>query len=518
MDAKRKDDPQAWLGKGEMAEAIRTHDWSETPLGDIENWPQSLKTALGICLRCPSPVAVYWGSDFITLYNDVCMRLMGAEHPTALGRPARALPARLWEIFGAMLTAAFTQGTSSFSRNQPAPLSPCSPSEECRFDFTANPIADETGAIRGVFIIAFDITSYVRTAAELRISEQRFRTLAEATATALYRLDAPATNLVEVIGGTLPQHSRHDAPIGNWLEEYIHPDDHVATRAAWKHAVETGSPHRLELRVMQSDGSWRWTLSEAVPVKSETGEIVEWIGAATDIDERKRADQALAADLEQMQRLQTQQRVLVAELQHRTRNLLAVVRAIASQTFIGRGDECALESFLQRLGSLGRVQGLISRAEGDRVKLADIVWAELEAHGDGWRSRLEVHGPQVRLSSHQVQIVALALHELITNAVKYGALKAPAGRLSVTWETWLSGRGSPRLAIMWRESGVPMPVDASSRRGHGRELIEDALRFSLRADTQLVFGSDGVWCRIELPLDANHHRVLDPSHAQPSPR
>ncbi len=194
------------------------------------------------------------------------------------------------------------------------------------------------------------------------------------------------------------------------------------------------------------------------------------------------------------------QRVLVAELQHRSRNLLAVVRAIASQTFARRDDDGMLEAFLARLGSLGRVEALLSRGEGERVKLLDVVHAELEPHGKWHRSRIEIHGPDVRLSSHQVQTVALALHELLTNALKYGALQTPTGRLSVTWETWLAGNGRPRLALTWRERGVAMPTGTPIRRGQGRDLIENALRFSLSAETQLVFGTDGVWCRIELPL------------------
>jgi two-component system CheB/CheR fusion protein len=204
----------------------------------------------------------------------------------------------------------------------------------------------------------------------------------------------------------------------------------------------------------------------------------------------------------------------VSELQHRTRNLLAVVRAIASHSFVDQVTGGALDGFFERLSSLGRVQGLISRAEGERVQLSDVVRAELEAYAQATRSRLEVHGPTVRLANHQVQVIALALHELVTNAVKYGALQAPQGRLSVTWETWLGAQGQPRLALLWRESGVQMPPHAGNRRGQGRELIENALRFSLHADTQLVFGEDGVWCRIELPVDRRVADRLDPAQIE----
>lgn len=372
-----------WLGTSEMAERIRTHDWSNNALGPLERWPQSLRMALGIGLNLRSPVAVYWGNELIVLYNDAAMRVLGDKHPGALGRPAREVFTEIWSTFGPGIQTTLQQGVPAGSRHQPLPLNRDGRLEDCGFEFTASPIPNDHGEIGGVLVTGFEVTDHVRATEALQFSEQRLR-------------------------------------------------------------------------------------------------------------------------------------MLVAELQHRTRNLLAVVRVIAAQTFSHGGEDDSLQSFQERLGSLGRVQGLISRAEGERVKLLDIVRAELEAYDTGYGSRLEIHGPEVRLSSNQVQTVALALHELVTNAVKYGALKVPTGMLSVTWETWLGANGRPRLVLMWRESGVPMPPDAAARRGHGRELIENALRFSLRAETQLVFSADGVWCRIELPVDHSSPSALDPGRTPQS--
>jgi two-component sensor histidine kinase len=388
MDSRRKNETPGWLGDGEVALIIRERDWSRTPLGPVESWPGCLRTALGICLHSTTPMAVYWGSELITIYNDVCAQYIGDNHPRALGMPAHVLYADIWEVVGPLLTTAFEQGVPTASRNQRVPLKHADQCEEVRHDFSVNPIHDENGKVAGVMVLAFDITDHIRTA------------------------------------------------------------------------------------------------------------------------------RALEDEMAELQRLQSQQRVLVSELQHRTRNLLAVVRAIASHSFAGQAVDGALGGFFERLSSLGRVQGLISRAEGERVKLIDIVRAELEAYAHAARSRLEVHGPTVRLASHQVQVMALALHELVTNAVKYGALQAPEGRLSITWETWLCAQGRQRLALLWRESGVPMPPHAARRRGQGRELIENALRFSLHADTQLVFGDDGVWCRIELPVDRRAADRLDPAQIE----
>ncbi len=190
-------------------------------------------------------------------------------------------------------------------------------------------------------------------------------------------------------------------------------------------------------------------------------------------------------------------RLLIGELQHRTRNLLGIVQAIARQTL---ADDQGLRPFMARLGALGRVQGLLGEVAPDRVDLGTLVRLELLAHGsDVGDSRITITGPPVSLALERVQIVALALHELATNAVKHGALGTPAGALDVSWS--VEGAGSTRrLVLDWRERNVPMGGIDREHRGYGRALIERALSFTLRATTRIEFGDDGVRCRIEMPF------------------
>src|SRR5262245_57964011 len=122
MDARRKHETLDWLGDGEIAELIRTRDWSRTPLGPVERWPGSLRTVLGICLHSTTPVAIYWGRELITLYNDVCAQFNGDKHPHAFGQPARLLYADIWETLGPILTTTFERGVPTSSRNQRLPL------------------------------------------------------------------------------------------------------------------------------------------------------------------------------------------------------------------------------------------------------------------------------------------------------------------------------------------------------------------------------------------------------------
>ncbi len=237
---------------------------------------------------------------------------------------------------------------------------------------------------------------------------------------------------------------------------------------------------------------------EAVNYRKDGGEyVVEWlITAVRDEQGRVRHWVAAQRDVTERRRMQARQTVLMAELQHRTRNLLAVVRSIADRT-LGRGP--ALVEYGARLAALGRVQGLLSGSKQDwSVPVAEIVRAELNAHGVGLDGQAHVEGPVVELSGDQVQVMALALHELATNAMKYGALAQASGRLSVIWRMEQGGCG--RLVIDWHESGVSMPVGPPAQRGFGTELITAALPYQLDAETALEFAPGGVRCRIVLPV------------------
>ena len=215
-------------------------------------------------------------------------------------------------------------------------------------------------------------------------------------------------------------------------------------------------------------------------------------------------------DVSGLTRAESRQHILIAELQHRTRNLLALVQAIATQT-LGKGG--SLDSFIDRLCALGRVQGLLSQATQDDIDLTDVVELELEAYaqragasdpdedGEAARrgSQVTIAGGPVLLQRERVQTLALALHELATNAVKHGALHGPQGRLAISWHVEARPDGR-HLVLDWHESGVAMPPEAGERRGYGRILIERALTFSLQAKTELTFEAGGVRCRIEMAL------------------
>lgn len=227
--------------------------------------------------------------------------------------------------------------------------------------------------------------------------------------------------------------------------------------------------------------------------------------AASFIQRWQSDEMVLRENEEHLRRALETQRVLVAELQHRARNLLAIVQSVALQTLESSSTREEFESaFIDRLLNLSRVLGLLSRESMAPVTVNTLVSMELEAFCSAADYRkITVNGPDVVLHSRIAQILALGIHELTTNALKHGALSqaCAAGRLSIAWD--VAGDGEDRrLWLEWLESHIqPRPHDrAVQKHGYGRTLLEEELPYSLSAQTKLDFADDSLRCSISIPL------------------
>ena len=200
-------------------------------------------------------------------------------------------------------------------------------------------------------------------------------------------------------------------------------------------------------------------------------------------------------DVSSLMESESRQAMLIAELEHRTRNLLGVVQAIASRTLRGAPG---LEDFSQRLSALGRAQSLLGGTLAGEVDLAEMSLTELSSLGVPME-RVDLSGPKVALSFDMAQTFSLALHELTTNAIKYGCFKGSDGHLTVEWQLVPGDNGHQRLSLHWRESGGP-PVATPERIGFGTQLITKALPHTLGATSQIEFAPTGVQCTIEVPF------------------
>jgi two-component sensor histidine kinase len=213
------------------------------------------------------------------------------------------------------------------------------------------------------------------------------------------------------------------------------------------------------------------------------------------VTERRRERDALN-DSKQMQE------VLIAELEHRTRNLLSVVQSVSNRTL---GNAASLDEyrarFTERLNALSPAPSIGWRSGQASVPLRELVELELRALGVAMNDpRLSIDGPLVTLPNLAAQMLALAFHELACGAIDHGALATPDGTLAVSWRTQAQDAASTRLLIEWLESGSSIPADALERRKSGRTLIEQTLAPQLHAEVQHELRPHGLRCAITLPL------------------
>jgi two-component sensor histidine kinase len=215
------------------------------------------------------------------------------------------------------------------------------------------------------------------------------------------------------------------------------------------------------------------------------GSCAGCIVTLTDISERKQAE--------------LRQKLLVDELNHRVKNTLAAVQSIALQT--RRTTESAggfHHAFTSRLMALARAHDLVTLQAWQGAALADVAWQTLAPFIAGNESRISIGGPPIKLSPNAAVTMSMGLHELATNAAKYGALSAPSGRIALNWDVNASPK-EPTVEIRWIESGGP-PVKIPSRRGFGSRLLQQGLVLELDGAVDLDYAESGLKCTARLKL------------------
>ena len=237
-------------------------------------------------------------------------------------------------------------------------------------------------------------------------------------------------------------------------------------------------------------GEIRWQRIVDAPRRLPGGAIV-WDGIQIDITQQKRAEDHL--------------RLLLNELNHRVKNTLATVQSLAAQSFRGLGPgggqdaPAACATFEARLFALARGHDVLTRENWEGAGINEIVTQALAPYRDlPGGDRLSIDWRDLRVSPPMALSLSMALHELCTNAAKYGAMAVPGGRVHITWTTLKAG-GCDRLAMRWQERGGP-PVAAPSRKGFGTRLIEDGLARELNGEVRLIYEPEGLVCTIDVPL------------------
>jgi PAS domain S-box-containing protein len=259
-----------------------------------------------------------------------------------------------------------------------------------------------------------------------------------------------------------------------------HPDHAERVRANFRRAVDAGQPWEDTFPLRGKDGEYRWFLSRALPIHDEEGRVARWFGTNTDITERLQAEE--------------QRTLLINELNHRVKNTLATVQSLAMQTL--REDDHnkeALALFNSRLGALSRAHDILTHENWKGAQLRQVVDQSVAPFRT--TDRIDVGGPDTRVSPKQALALALALHELGTNAMKYGALSNQEGRITLAWSV-----DAALLHMSWRESGGPEVVPPT-RTGFGTRLIERSLSNDLGGEARILYLPAGVVAQMITPLE-----------------
>ena len=349
---------------------------------------------------------------------------------------------------------------------------------------TVSPIRDEAGRIIGASKIARDITETKRAEEALRASEERFRNLANAVPDVVWTADPDGTitfandRWFEYCGITPERNARE------WPELVLHPEDRKRCIAEWTRALREGTQYEIEVRNRRHDGAYRWFLTRAAPVRDAEGRITAWYGSTTDIHDRKQADE--------------RQQILAAELSHRVKNLLTVIGVLAERT-ADKATSVAqfLEAFRGRIQALSSAQAALIASDWQAASLKVLVQGALEPYlVDGGRIHLDVEDLPIR--SDLALTLTLALHELATNAAKYGALSSATGQVRLTTRVE-PGESGPEFSLVWDESGGP-PVQSPEYIGFGTTLLGRAMEYQHQGRAELLWRKSGLLCRLGLPV------------------
>ncbi|MCT2559159.1 PAS domain S-box protein [Tsuneonella sp. YG55] len=343
---------------------------------------------------------------------------------------------------------------------------------------TISPVRDAAGRVIGGSKIARDATLHVAIEARLRESEERFRMLAENIAQLAW-IAKPSGDIFWYNQRWYDYTGSDLASMEGWGWKAVHHPDHIVrVEQKFRAALAEGEEWEDLFPLRSASGEWRWFLSRAKPIRDDDGAIVYWFGTNTDITEQREQSEQIA--------------LLLREVNHRSKNMLAKVQALARSSI--EGDEALIKRFEERVGSLAVNQDILVRRDWREVPVEELVRLQLKFMSGAIR-QIATSGPDCALIPRAAEIIGMALHELATNSLKYGALSGPEGRVTIEWQC-----DGDRFIIAWRERGGP-PVKTPARRGFGSQLIEDIPRRSLDGEVDYTFAPNGVEWTLSVPAD-----------------
>lgn len=349
------------------------------------------------------------------------------------------------------------------------------------------PVKNDDGAVVRWIGTNTEVESQLNAEAALEVSEAKLRVLTDA--------------MPQMIWSTLPD-GHHDYYNARWYEftgvpygstdgegwnDMFHAEDQDRAWARWRHSLETGEPYEIEYRLRHHSGEYRWTLGRALPVRNAAGQITRWIGTCTDIDDAKRN----AALTELVSR----------ELSHRIKNIFAVIAGLIGISAPKNGEAAAYaKEVAGRIAALGRAHNF-ARPHGPESAVHQNfgglhgLLSELMSPYDRATGRqYEISGTDFPVSDRSATPLALLVHELATNAVKYGALSCPEGKINIAIQETVEA-----VMIAWTEIGGPMISSAPTELGFGTQLSDISIVSQLGGDLQRDWRREGLSVQVTIP-------------------
>ena len=482
-------DPFDFLGHhGPVARLIRDFPWGTTDLGRVETWAQSLKTATALLIHSPVPMVMLWGEKGVMIYNDAYSVFAGHRHPALLGSNVREGWPEVADFNDNVMKVGLAGKTLAY-QDQELTLYRTGFAERVWMNLDYSPVPDESGKPAGVIAVVVETTERVLAERRNREEFQRLQSLFAQAPTFMAMVSGPEHRFTMVNPEYRKLIGQRDV-IGLTVREALPEISDQGFIDLLDQVFTTGEAiTRMSLRVLlrwREQGPLEERFVDFVfqPIRDEDGAVAHIFVQGSDVTERVRAE--------------NHQRLLINELNHRVKNTLAAVQSIVTQTLrYSPSTKEASTAITARIMALSAAHNVLTQESWDSADLRTVIDSALHAFKSPDWQAFDLNGPDMRIGPYATISIALALHELATNAVKYGALSAPEGCVRIRWSVGEDGN----FTLEWIETGGPVVIPGNHR-GFGSRLILQVLPAQLQGKAEMDYRPGGIVFRLTAAADA----------------